>query len=293
MITRTILQALQRIEEAVASFAYITVAALLISDVLGRELFGTSFLGAQKLAIYAASCALFAAISGSSPVTLLAVGAILYPALIENGYSKRFALGAITLGGTLGIIIPPSIPLIVYGLVTEQSIADLFIAGIGPGILLTIALAGYALWVNRKRPARPFQRREFLRALRDGIWALLLPVVLLGGIYSGYFSPTEAAAVGLAYGLLVEMFIHRELTLADFHRTIIDAAKMLGMPSWSYPRPPSPMPHGWHWAIWRAVWWRCARPWVVWDRLQAGRCWSGNRPRLPPMTGCSPASSPR
>lgn len=175
------------------------------------------------------SCALFAAISGSSPVTLLAVGAILYPALIENGYSKRFALGAITSGGTLGIIIPPSIPLIVYGLVTEQSIADLFIAGIGPGILLTIALAGYALWVNRKRPARPFQRREFLRALRDGIWALLLPVVLLGGIYSGYFSPTEAAAVGLAYGLLVEMFIHRELTLADFHRTIIDAAKMLGM----------------------------------------------------------------
>ena len=127
------------------------------------------------------SCALFAAISGSSPVTLLAVGAILYPALIENGYSKRFALGAITSGGTLGIIIPPSIPLIVYGLVTEQSIADLFIAGIGPGILLTIALAGYALWVNRKRPARPFQRREFLRALRDGIWALLLPVVLLGG----------------------------------------------------------------------------------------------------------------
>lgn len=175
------------------------------------------------------SCAMFAAISGSSPVTLLAVGAILYPALIENGYSKRFAIGAITSGGTLGIIIPPSIPLIVYGLVTEQSIADLFLAGVGPGILLTVALAGYALWVNRRRPARPFQRAAFLRALHEGIWALMLPVVLLGGIYSGHFSPTEAAAVALAYGLLVEMFIHRELSLRDFQHTIIDAAKMLGM----------------------------------------------------------------
>ncbi|MFV0383991.1 TRAP transporter large permease [Paracoccus sp. (in: a-proteobacteria)] len=175
------------------------------------------------------SCAMFAAISGSSPVTLMAVGAILYPALIENGYSKRFAMGAITSGGTLGIIIPPSIPLIVYGLVTERSIADLFLAGIGPGILLTAVLAGYGLWINRKRPARPFNRPELVKALREGIWAMMLPVILLGGIYSGYFSPTEAAAVALAYGLLVEMFIHRELDLRGFHATIIDAARMLGM----------------------------------------------------------------
>lgn len=175
------------------------------------------------------SCALFAAISGSSPVTLLAVGAILYPALIENGYSKRFAIGAITSGGTLGIIIPPSIPLIVYGLVTEQSIADLFLAGVGPGILLTVMLASYGFWVNRARPARAFDRAAFVRALREGVWAMLLPVVLLGGIYSGYFSPTEAAAVALCYGLLVETLIHRELTLTDFRRTVVDAAKMLGM----------------------------------------------------------------
>ncbi len=175
------------------------------------------------------SCALFAAISGSSPVTLLAVGAILYPALIEKGYSKRFAIGAITSGGTLGIIIPPSIPLIVYGLVTEHSIADLFIAGVGPGILLTVALAGYGFWVNRSRPSQPFRGRELLGALREGIWSLMLPVILLGGIYSGYFSPTEAAAVALAYGLLVEMFIHRELTLRDFQTTTVDAARMLGM----------------------------------------------------------------
>ena len=127
------------------------------------------------------SCALFAAISGSSPVTLLAVGSILYPALLQNGYPKRFALGALTSGGTLGIVIPPSIPLILYGLVTEKSIADLFVAGIIPGILLTIGLAGYALWANRHMPVTPFDPAAFGKALVDGIWSILMPVILLGG----------------------------------------------------------------------------------------------------------------
>lgn len=162
-------------------------------------------------------------------MTLLAVGAVLYPALLEGGYSKRFALGAITAGGTLGIIIPPSIPLIVYGLVTETSIADLFTAGIGPGILLAVTFAGYSLWVNRHLPAQPFDGRAFLIALKDGIWALMLPVLLLGGIYSGYFSPTEAAAVALAYSIIVEVVVHRELGWRDFGLTTADAARMLGM----------------------------------------------------------------
>ena len=175
------------------------------------------------------SCALFAAISGSSPVTLLAVGSILYPALLQNGYSRRFALGAVTSGGTLGIVIPPSIPLILYGLVTEKSIADLFIAGIIPGLMLTMALSGYALWHNRKLPTSHFDGSAFMVALRKGFWALMMPIILLGGIYSGYFSPTEAAAVALAYGLFVEMFIHRELGLRDFFMTAVDTAKMLGM----------------------------------------------------------------
>ena len=175
------------------------------------------------------SCALFAAISGSSPVTLLAVGSILYPALLQNGYSRRFALGAVTSGGTLGIVIPPSIPLILYGLVTEKSIADLFIAGIIPGLMLTTALSGYALWHNRKLPTSRFDGNAFLTALRHGIWALMMPVILLGGIYTGYFSPTEAAAVALAYGLVVEIFIHRELGWKDFFMTAVDTAKMLGM----------------------------------------------------------------
>ena len=175
------------------------------------------------------SCAIFAAISGSSPVTLLAVGTIMYPALLQNGYSKRFALGALTSGGTLGIIIPPSIPLILYGIVTETSIADLFLAGIIPGIMIAMTLAGYSVWVNRHMPAQRFDMSEFLTALARGGWSMMLPVILLGGIYSGYFSATEAAAVALIYALFVEIVIHRELRPVDFFHTAVDTAKLLGM----------------------------------------------------------------
>ena len=175
------------------------------------------------------SCAVFAAISGSSPVTLLAVGTIMYPALLKEGYDKRFVLGALTSGGTLGIIIPPSIPLILYGIVTETSIADLFLAGVVPGLMIATVLALYALWVNRKMPAQPFDFAEFRRAALRGGWSALLPIILLGGIYSGYFSATEAAAVALVYALFVEVFIHRELRLGDFYGTAVDTAKLLGM----------------------------------------------------------------
>ena len=175
------------------------------------------------------SCAIFAAISGSSPVTLLAVGTILYPALLEHGYPKRFALGALASGGTLGIIIPPSIPLILYGIVTENSIADLFVAGIIPGIMIALVLAFYSFWVNRKMPAQPFSVSEFKEAVMLGGWSALLPVILLGGIYSGYFSATESAAVALIYALFVEIVIHRELKLVDFFYTAVDTAKLLGM----------------------------------------------------------------
>lgn len=175
------------------------------------------------------SCAVFAAISGSSPVTLLAVGTVLYPALLQNGYSKRFALGALTSGGTLGIIIPPSIPLILYGIVTETSIADLFIAGVIPGLMIAGVLAFYSFWVNRKMPSEPFDPAELLSTLREGGWSVLLPVIMLGGIYSGYFSPTEAAAVALVYALFVEIVIHRELKPVDFYHTAVETAKLLGM----------------------------------------------------------------
>ena len=174
------------------------------------------------------SCAMFAAISGSSPVTLLAVGTILYPALLREGYSRSFSLGALTSGGTLGIIIPPSIPLILYGIVTEKSISDLFTAGIMPGLLLTAVLGIYALWFNRHLPSKSLDFLQIAEALRKGIWALLLPVVLLGGIYTGYFSATEAAAVALGYALIVEIFVHREMRVRDFFNTSVETAKLLG-----------------------------------------------------------------
>ncbi|HBS37768.1 MAG TPA: C4-dicarboxylate ABC transporter permease [Rhodobacteraceae bacterium] len=175
------------------------------------------------------SCAVFAGISGSSPVTLLAVGSVMYPALLANGYSKRFALGALTSGGTLGIVIPPSIPLILYGIVTENSIADLFLAGVIPGLMITLVLAVYSLWVNRNMPAQKLDLIALKRSLREGIWALMLPVIMLGGIYSGYFSATEAAAVALAYGILVETFVYREIKLLDAYETALETARLLGM----------------------------------------------------------------
>ncbi len=174
------------------------------------------------------TCGVFAAISGSSAVTLIAVGSIAYPSLIKEGYSKRFSLGALATGGTLGVIIPPSIPMILYGIATETSIVDLFTAGIVPGLLLVTLLSGYTLFVNRALPRKGFSLTRLLSALRAGVWAMLLPVILLGGIYSGYFSPTESAAVALGYAVIIEMFVHRELRLADLRAVAIDTTTMMG-----------------------------------------------------------------
>ncbi len=174
------------------------------------------------------TCAVFAAISGSSAVTLIAVGSIAYPSLIREGYARRFSLGALATGGTLGVIIPPSIPMILYGIATETSIVDLFTAGIIPGLVLVALLSGYTLAVNRKLARTGFSLSRLLRALRAGIWAMLLPVILLGGIYSGYFSPTESAAVALGYAVVIEMFVHREIRLADLREVAIDTAAMMG-----------------------------------------------------------------
>jgi C4-dicarboxylate transporter DctM subunit len=174
------------------------------------------------------SCAVFAAISGSSPVTLLAVGTILYPALLEAGYNKRFALGALASGGTLGVVIPPSIPMILYGIVTEKSISDLFIAGIIPGLLLTAVLSAYALISNRRVESRRFEVSTLVLALRRGVFALMTPLILLGGIYTGFFSATEAAAVAVGYALLVEVFVHREVKARDFFDIAVDTSRLLG-----------------------------------------------------------------
>ncbi len=177
------------------------------------------------------SCAVFAAISGSSTVTLLAIGPVAYPALRENGYSNGFALGSLCAAATLGIIVPPSIPLILYGVATRSSITDLFLAGIGPALVLTALMAGYALIVNRDRPRGAWDMAEIGAALRGGIWSLAMPVVILGGIYSGHFTATESAAIAVAYALLVELLIHREIASRDlyapFAQTVLLAGALL------------------------------------------------------------------
>jgi C4-dicarboxylate transporter DctM subunit len=174
------------------------------------------------------SLAGFSAISGSSIVTMMAVGTIMYPALLKNGYSKRYALGVLCSGGTLGIIIPPSLLMIVYGFMTEVSITDLFRAGWGPGLLLTGALCAYTYIVNRSLPTGRMDVAEIVAALRSGVAALLMPVILLGGIYSGYFTVTESAAIAVGYALVVEAFVHRELSLRDCGKILLDTIKLLG-----------------------------------------------------------------
>ena len=158
------------------------------------------------------SCAAFAAINGSSIVTMLAIGSVMYPAMVSRGYSKSFALGAVASAGTLGIIIPPSIPLILYGIMTEKNIAHLFLAGIGPGLLLTLMFASYSFVVNRHIPRERYSVAQAWQSFTNGIFALLLPVIIIGGLYSGYFSPTESAAVALAYALFIEFFVHKRET---------------------------------------------------------------------------------
>ena len=157
------------------------------------------------------SCAAFAAVSGSGTVTLLAIGTLMYPALINAGYPKNFALGALCAAGTLGIVVPPSIPLILYGIMTQTSIGDLFIAGIMPALLLTFLMLSYAIFQNFGHREGKWDIKYILKTLKNGIWALLMPIIILGGIYTGYFTATESAAVAVVYSIVIETFIHKEM----------------------------------------------------------------------------------
>ena len=175
------------------------------------------------------SCAVFAAISGSSIVTMVAVGSVMFQAMVGAGYSRRFAIGLICAGGTLGIIIPPSIPMILFGIMTETSITQLFIAGIGPGLLLTAMLCAYTVTGHRSMVRSRWDLGEIRVALREGSFAMAMPVVLLGGIYSGHLTPTESAAAALVYAVFVESVVHRELTLRDFYGIVGETTVLLGM----------------------------------------------------------------
>ncbi|MBT8137275.1 MAG: TRAP transporter large permease subunit [Gammaproteobacteria bacterium] len=167
------------------------------------------------LAIVAlAACALFTAFTGASGVTIIALGALLYPALSEAGYRDKFNLGLITSSGSLGLLFAPSLPLILYGIVAKTSIDDLFLAGLLPGLLMLVLLSAWAILSNPQTrvPVSQFSTAEAAAALREAALELPLPVVVLGGIYSGYFAVSEAAAVTAAYVFLVEVVIRREIT---------------------------------------------------------------------------------
>jgi C4-dicarboxylate transporter DctM subunit len=181
------------------------------------------------------SCMFFAAISGSSPATVVAVGTLLIPAMVASGYPKQFSTGLIASSGSLGILIPPSIPLIVYGIATEQSIGDLFVAGILPGIFAGLLLLVLVVFISRRRGygagehAITMTRAEKLRAIRDASLSLLLPVIVLGGIYGGIFTPTEAAAMSVVYALFVAMLIYKEMSIVDLGRVLLGSAKTSAM----------------------------------------------------------------
>jgi C4-dicarboxylate transporter DctM subunit len=181
------------------------------------------------------ACMFFAAISGSSPATVVAVGTLIIPAMIKSGYGKDFSTGLVTTSGSLGILIPPSIPLIVYGISTEQSIGDLFVAGIGPGIMAGIGLLILAVVISRRRKygmglnAIRMSKYERFTALRDASLSLFLPLFVLGGIYAGIFTPTEAAAMAVFYALVVSIFVYKEIKLKDLPSILMASARTSSM----------------------------------------------------------------
>jgi tripartite ATP-independent transporter DctM subunit len=176
------------------------------------------------------ACALFTAFTGASGVTIIALGAILYPALKQSGYSDKFNLGLVTSAGSLGLLFAPSLPIILYGVIAEVSIDSLFRAGILPGLLMLLMLSAYSLWVNRanRQPLSDFSWREVAAAVREAGWELPLPIVVLGGIYSGFFAVSEAAAVTALYVLIVEIFILGDVALKDLPRIMRESMLLVG-----------------------------------------------------------------
>ncbi len=174
------------------------------------------------------ACMLFAAVSGSSPATVVAIGSIVIAGMVKNGYTKEFAAGVICNAGTLGILIPPSIVMVVYAAVTEVSVGRMFMAGVIPGILLGLMLM-FAVWWRAGKlqitPPAKASGAEVLRALRDSLWGLALLVIIMGGIYGGIFTPTEAAAVSAVYALVVAVWIYRDLRIRDLPEVFLESAK--------------------------------------------------------------------
>jgi len=178
------------------------------------------------------ACALFAAISGSSVATVVAIGSIVLPAMVDHGFPKRFGAGVIATSGALGLLVPPSIILVLYGVSTNSSVGALFMAGIVPGVILAVMLATVTWFIAWKNDYPRLPRASWaqrLTAFRDGVWGLLLIVIVLGGIYGGIFTPTEAAAVSAVYAFFITVFVYRELRLRDVPKVLLNAANLSAM----------------------------------------------------------------
>ena len=178
------------------------------------------------------ACALFAAVSGSSPATVVAIGSILLPAMAKAGFPKRFGAGVIATSGALGILIPPSIVMVMYAVATNTSVGALFMAGVVPGLLLAMVLGGVTWWRARKNnyPRLPkASLGERWVAFRKSFWGLFLIVVGMGGIYSGIFTPTEAAAMSAVYAFIVAVFVYKDMGLKDVSRVLLSSANMSAM----------------------------------------------------------------
>ena len=214
---------------------YVLMSQILLSGKVGSDLFEVAskwlrhLPGGLGIATILA-CAIFAAISGSSVATAVTIGAVAIPEMLSRGYDKHMVLGSVAAGGTLGILIPPSIPMILYGSITGESVGELFISGVVPGVLLTLFFIMLVVFRSRNvvpEPATSWAER--LEALRHSFWGLLLPVLVVGGIYAGWFTPTEAAAIGTVYSIIITFFVYKTLTWRDLSNVLTDTVKTTTM----------------------------------------------------------------
>ena len=214
---------------------YILMSQILLKGRVGNGLFelGSKWLGHLPGGLGVATifaCAIFAAISGSSVATAVTIGAMAIPEMLNRGYERTTVLGAVAAGGTLGILIPPSIPMILFGSITGESVGKLFLSGIVPGVLLTLLFIIYLVFRCRNMERQPAASlAERLQTLKENFWGLLLPLIVVGGIYTGIFTPTEAAAIGTIYALIITVCIYHTVNLSNMREILTETVKTTSM----------------------------------------------------------------